>query len=99
MSVCISILLYYEKIICYYLGRIRPSDMRNRFNSIRYKESDSVSWYTSSLIFCCIFNLIGITRTLYFCIFVVSFWSEKVGSGQKFLSKLWFLYFWIEKKW
>ena len=40
-----------EKIICYYLGRIRPSDMRNRFNSIRYKESDSVSWYTSSLIF------------------------------------------------
>ena len=23
--------------------------MRNRFNSIRYKASDSVSWYTSSL--------------------------------------------------
>ena len=41
-----------EKIICYYLGRIRPSGMRNRFNSIRYKESDSVSWYTSSFYFC-----------------------------------------------
>ena len=25
--------------------------------------------------------------------FGVSFWSEKVGSGQKFLSKLYFLYF------
>ena len=37
----IQFILFNEKIICYYLGRIRPSDMRNRFNSIRYKESDS----------------------------------------------------------
>ena len=53
-------------------------------------------WRTSSLNF---LYLISLTRTISFCIFMVSFWSEKVGSGQKFLSKLWFLYFWIEKKW
>ena len=34
---------YEESIMSYYLGRNRPSDMRNRLNAIGYKESDSNS--------------------------------------------------------
>ena len=70
---------YYEKIICYYLGRIRPSDMRNRFNSIRYKESDSVSWYTSSLIFLSYIYLNWSYKASFFLHFCGQFLVRKSG--------------------
>ena len=68
-----------EKIKGYYLGRIRPSDMRNRFNSIGYKESDSVSWYTSSFIFYRIFNLIEVYKAYFFLHFCGQFLVRKSG--------------------
>ena len=82
--------------------------MRNRFNSIGYKESDSVSWYTSSF-FCSIFNLIESYKDSFFLHFCGQFLVRKSGQWSEiFVQAVVFIFFactkvakWSEKvgKW
>ena len=72
--------------------------MRNRFNSIGYKESDSVSWYTSSFIF----TLIESYKASFFFHFCGQFLVRKSGQWSEiFVQAMVFIFLDREKvaKW